>query len=300
VSDKVLAIVGPTASGKSELGVRLAKAFDGQIISGDSIQVYRGFDIGSAKAAAAEMGGVRHHLIDTKDPTEPYNVCLFQTEGRQAITAIRRQGGLPLVVGGTGLYIKALLYDYTFTAMGATDHDSYQGLPTDQLYQRLAALDGPAAWKIGPANRQRLVHALAMAESGHLKSDQEAGQRHEMIYDAMVIGLTMPRALLVQRIDQRIDRMIAAGLEQEVRGLAGRYGWQIAGMKGIGYKEFQPYFEGRQTLAQTVTDIKTHTRQFAKRQYTWWRHQLPVRWYDITEPGYQDRIGQEVGTWLKD
>ncbi len=298
MNEKVIALVGPTASGKSGLGVRLAGQFDGQIISGDSIAVYRGFDIGSAKPTRQQQGGITHYLIDELNPDQPYSVYQFQKQGRKLIEQIASAGQLPIIVGGTGLYIKALLYDYTFTEGIAADHQAYADIATATLYQRLVEADPPAAAKIDPHNRQRLVHALAMAESGHSKSAQEAGQSHQCLYDALIIGLTLPKEMLQKRIDQRISGMMADGLAEEVERITAAYGWQISGMKGIGYKEFAPYFAGQQTLEQVAEQIRIHTRQFAKRQYTWWRHQLPVDWYDVSQPGWQDNIERDVRIWL--
>lgn len=299
MSDRVLAVVGPTASGKSSIAIQLAQKFKGQIISGDSIQIYRHFDIGSAKTPIEQRQNIPHWLIDELEPNQPFNVCLFQTKARQAIKEISAQKDLPIVAGGTGLYIKALLYDYTFSTTQTLDVSVYADLTTEDLYQKLCRQDLLAAEKIGPHNRQRILRAVAMADSGHLKSDQEAGQQHQLLYDAKLIGLTMPKEELHQRINQRVDLMISAGLKDEVKQLSEQLGWDILGMKGIGYKEFKEYFSGQQTLQQTAELIKLHTRQFAKRQYTWWRHQLPVEWYDVTTVDYQAQIIKDVELWLK-
>ena len=199
MSYKIIAVVGPTAVGKSDVGVRLAQLFDGEIINGDSIQVYRELNIGSAKITEKEMGGVIHHLLDYKNVGDEYSVQHFQHDAREKIDEIEERGHLPVVVGGTGLYIKALLYDYSFTQIEGKLNE-YENEKTEDLYERLCQLDPKAVEVIHPNNRRRIVRALQMAESGNLKSEQEAGQKHEMIYDAFIVGLTMDRKVLKERI----------------------------------------------------------------------------------------------------
>lgn len=294
---KLVVIVGPTAVGKSSTAVTLAKDFKGEVINGDSIQVYRQLAIGSAKTTEAEMQGVPHHLIDYKDVNDEYSVQLFQKDGRQKIEEIVERGHLPIIAGGTGLYIKALLYDYSFTEMEA-NHEEYEDISTAELYERLKQLDPKSVEKIHPNNRRRIVRALQMADSGHLKSEQEAGQNHAMLYDCKIIGLTIDREQLRERIGLRVDKMMEAGLLEEVRGLKDRYGWDNQAMKAIGYKEFKDYFSGNISLEEAVESVKVHTRQFAKRQYTWWNNQMPVSWFDISEPDYLKKIEREIKDWL--
>ena len=294
---KLVVIVGPTAVGKSSTAVTLAKDFKGEVINGDSIQVYRQLAIGSAKTTEAEMQGVPHHLIDYKDVNDEYRVQLFQKDGRQKIEEIVERGHLPIIAGGTGLYIKALLYDYSFTEMEA-NHEEYEDISTAELYERLKQLDPKSVEKIHPNNRRRIVRALQMADSGHLKSEQEAGQNHAMLYDCKIIGLTIDREQLRERIGLRVDKMMEAGLLEEVRGLKDRYGWDNQAMKAIGYKEFKDYFSGNISLEEAVESVKVHTRQFAKRQYTWWNNQMPVSWFDISEPDYLKKIEREIKDWL--
>lgn len=294
---KVLTVVGPTAVGKSDMGIRLAQDFNGEIVNGDSIQVYRQLSIGSARITEEEMQGIKHHLLSYKDVGEPYNVHQFQNDARKAINEIVASGHLPIVVGGTGLYIKALLYDYDFME-NSGEMSSYDTEATEDLYQRLQLLDLVTAEGIHPHNRQRIVRALQMAESGNLKSMQEARQKHEMIYDSLIIGLTVPRELLKKRIDMRVDRMFEEGLLEEVTGLNEKYSWKDHGLHGIGYREFETYFAGSQSLEETRELIAVHTRQFAKRQYTWWNHQMPVIWYDVSEENSYERISGDVRKWL--
>ena len=293
---KVISVVGPTAVGKSDVAIKLAQRFNGEIINGDSVQVYRELNIGSAKITEEEMEGVPHHLLDYVNIGEEYSVRHFQKDARKKIEEISEKGKLPVVCGGTGLYIKAMLYDYDFVEM-ETSHEEYEDLSTEELYERLLEIDPESTEKIHPNNRRRIVRALQLADSGNLKSQQEAGQQHIQIYDSFIVGLTMDREILKQRIDMRVDMMMDNGLLEEVTALYEKYDWDAKGLQGIGYKEFREYFSGEKTLGETVKTIKTHTRQFAKRQYTWWNHQMPVRWYDVTEEGYLDRIIEDIRKW---
>ncbi len=299
MSYKIIAVVGPTAVGKSDVGVKLAQLFNGEIINGDSIQVYKELNIGSAKVTEAEMHGIPHHLLDYKNIGDDYSVQHFQKDARAAIEDIISRGKLPIIVGGTGLYIKALLYDYSFTKM-ETELNDYAGVPTEELYERLQQLDPKATEVIHPHNRRRVIRALQMAESGNLKSEQEAGQKHEQIYDAMIIGLTMDRTALKDRINRRVDMMFENGLLAEATQLNEKYDWNMHGLHGIGYREFRDYFLGNMTLDEVREQIKTHTRQFAKRQYTWWNNQMPVRWYDITDDEYFNNMVSDIWGWLNE
>ncbi len=296
MSCKVLTVVGPTAVGKSSLAVELAKAFDGEIINADSIQVYKGLNIGSAKVTEAEKQGIPHHLLDYKELTEPYSVSQFQTDARKAIKEITARGHLPIICGGTGLYVKALLYDYAFVPMDRQDND-YPEYETAELYEMLREKDARAAESIHPNNRKRIIRALDMALSGNLKSEQEDRQQHAQLYDSFILGLTMDRDRLKERISQRIDLMMNQGLLDEVRYINENYDWSLQSLQGIGYKEFRAYLLGNQSLEETAELIQLHTRQFAKRQYTWWNHQLPVRWYDVNEASFV-QIKKDVEEWL--
>ena len=294
---KAVAIVGPTASGKSSTAVEVAERFNGEVINGDSVQVYRHLDVGSAKTTPIEMKGIKHHLIDILDIGQQFNVQLFQSLGREKISEIQSQGKLPVIAGGTGLYIKALLYDYDFVPISAPLNE-YEDTDTETLYARLVQLDAASAAKIHPHNRQRLVRALQMAESGNLKSAQEEGQTHQMIYDCFIAGLTMPRELLYQRINQRVDQMFDNGLLQEAGWINDNYDWSAEGLHGIGYREFADYFAGKAALQQTREAIKMHTRQFAKRQYTWWNNQMKVSWYDVTQDDWLAGLLNDVDDFL--
>ena len=296
---KVLVIVGPTAIGKSSLSINLAKRFNGEIINGDSIQVYKELNIASAKITKEEMNGIPHHLLGYKEVTDDYNVAFFQQDGRKAIEDITSRGKLPIVCGGTGLYIKALLYDYTFLKQEETISNDYSQYSNEQLFEMLKQLDFQSSLSIHPNNRKRVIRALDMAKSGSSKSEQEAKQEHKLLYDAKIISLTMDREKLRSRIDQRIEVMLNQGLLDEINYLFSKYPYDLHCFQGIGYKEFIPYYKNIKTLQECIEDVKTHTKQFAKRQYTWFRNQMPVDWYDIENKDYPNNVYKDVEEFLK-
>lgn len=293
---KVLVIAGPTASGKSSFAVSAAKRFGGEIISGDSIQVYRGMDIGSGKVTAEEMQGIPHHLIDILDPKDPYSVSDFQKAARIKIEQI----GFPIICGGTGLYLKACLYDYDFEQEPEeTDDSDLEELDNEALYAALKETDPQSAAKIHPNNRRRVIRALQIRRrTGQRKSDLEALQKHEPVYDFFIAGCTMERSVLYERINARVEAMFEAGLEQEVSGLL-KQGVTFAdpAMKGIGYREFEPYFRGETSLAEVKAEIQKHSRNYAKRQYTWLNHQMPVRWFAVNDPAEREAVLEEIRQW---
>lgn len=296
---KVLVIVGPTAIGKSSLSINLAKRFNGEIINGDSIQVYKELNIASAKITKEEMNGIPHHLLGYKEVTDDYNVAFFQQDGRKAIEDITSRGKLPIICGGTGLYIKALLYDYTFLKQEETISNDYSQYSNEQLFEMLKQLDFQSSLSIHPNNRKRVIRALDMAKSGSSKSEQEAKQEHKLLYDAKIISLTMDREKLRSRIDQRIEIMLNQGLLDEINYLFSKYPYDLHCFQGIGYKEFIPYYKNIKTLQECIEDVKTHTKQFAKRQYTWFRNQMPVDWYDIENKDYPNNVYKDVEEFLK-
>jgi len=296
---KVLVVVGPTAVGKSSLGVDLAKMFNGEIISGDSIQIYRQLNIGSAKIDDKQKKVVPHHLIDIKDLKDGFSVAEFQKEARSLIDVITKNGNLPIVVGGTGLYIKAVIYDYLFEDECKTNED-YDKFTNDELYEKLLKYDPISVEKIHINNRKRLIRALVMAENGKSKSMILAKQQHKLIYDCLIIGLTTNRDALYQQIDMRVDKMINDGLLDEINHLIiqDKDLFRRQAMQGIGYREWQDYYLGLKSQEEVVADIKKHSRQFAKRQYTWFNNQLTVDWFDINEIDYRTNIEAKVKRWL--
>lgn len=292
---KVLVIAGPTAVGKSDFGIKAARKYDGEIISGDSVQIYKGFNIGSGKVAKDEMEGIPHFLIDVKEHGDDYSAAEFQSDGRKLIESISKRKHLPIVVGGTGLYLKSLLYDYYFMSEDRAD-DQYEDLSNEMIYERLRKVDPLCLEKIHLNNRRRLVRALNIYEKNKIGiSTIKEAQKHEMIYDALMIGLTCERKRLYERIDKRVDKMFDDGLIEEVKGLiANGASFDDKPMGAIGYRQFEAFFNEDIDEAELRRLIKRDSRRFAKRQYTWFNHQLPLKWFDIDD---LDSAMTLIGEW---
>lgn len=309
--EKVLVIVGPTAVGKTALSVELAKQFDGEIISGDSLQVYRGLDIGTAKATVEEQQGIPHYLLDVRELTESFSVADFQRLGRDYLAECHRRGKLPIVVGGTGLYIQALLFDFELGGQSEsldtsklraelTEYGECYG--TMQLWERLRVQDQAAANVIHPNNVKRVIRAIEVIElTGKSLTEQVQVDFHNLdnaLYDVKVIGLMTERERLYERINQRVDLMLEAGLLAEA-AFVYKQG-EIQGAQGIGYKEFFPYFEGKLELAEVLTQVKQNSRRYAKRQLTWFRNRMSVDWWDLVEhPEELSNLQSAVADWLE-
>ena len=301
--EKVIVVIGPTSVGKTKMGVALAKKLNGEVISGDSMQVYRQMDIGTAKVTIEEMEGVTHHCIDILDPKYQYSVHDFQQTVRKQITEITNRGHVPIIVGGTGLYIKAALYDYTFSEM-ENNHDEinkkYKDYTNEQLYAHLKQIDEESAKILHFNNRRRVLRAIEIYEqTGQKKSEMINEQEHICLYDAYFVGLTLPRELLYERINLRVDLMMKNGLQGEMESLI-KQGLtrENQSMKAIGYKEWFDYFEGKCDLNEVSENIKKHSRQYAKRQYTWFKNQFDVHWYDVCLENFSKTI-EEVSRDLK-
>lgn len=297
--EKVIVVVGPTAVGKTKMGVELAKRFDGEVISGDSMQIYKGMDIGTAKVTQLEMENVVHHCIDILEPTDTYSVKNFQDNVRNLIHDMNQRKKIPILVGGTGLYIKAALYDYEFQETN-DDHEifrqKYQNYSNDELYQYLISIDKKSALELHPHNRQRVLRAIEIFEqTGRRKSELIDQQQHQCLYDAYFVGLTLERDILYKRINQRVDEMKKQGLKQEVEKLY-HQGLQRTNqsMKAIGYKEWFDYFEGQIDINEVYENIKKHSRQYAKRQYTWFKNQLDIHWYQVNLEDFQQTVDQII------
>lgn len=286
----VLAIVGPTAVGKSTLAEDIALALGGEIVSADSMQVYRGMDIGTAKTSRAERR-VPHHCIDLVDPGVPYSAALFQRDARDAIASIRSRERIPVVVGGTGLYVRAALDDMTFPAgelttpaRAALDARAAAGEGA-ALHAELEALDPRAAALIHPNNTRRVVRALEMLGEGRSYATQAAGFSARRAYypGTRMLGLTMDRAALYGLIDARVDAMMAAGLLSEVESLLGAgYRDAVTASQAIGYKELVPVIEEGADADAAIDAIKQASRRYAKRQLTWFRADSRITWLDVT------------------
>ena len=297
----LLIVAGPTATGKSDSAVELALRMNGEVISADSMQVYRGMDIGSAKVTVEEMRGVPHHLIDCADPSENWNVVRFQKEARRAVQDIASKGRLPILCGGTGFYIQALLYDIDFTQMEENTplRDRLSALAAEKGSEAVHALllekDPASAAAIHPNNLKRVIRAIEfMEESGGSIAAHNLQQRErESAYRSVFFVLTMDRARLYERIDRRVDIMMERGLVDEVAGLRAM-GIQrdSTSMQGIGYKQIYGYLDGEYDLEEAVRLIKRDTRHFAKRQLTWFKREKDVIWTDL------DRFGNRQQMWI--
>lgn len=285
----VIAIVGPTAVGKTKLSIEIAKRLNGEIISGDSMQVYKGLDIGTAKVTKEEMQGIPHYMVDTKEPYENFSVADFQRDVQRYINDIISRGKLPIFVGGSGLYVQAALYNYHFSGQ-KRDSELTKTLETmaenngiAPLYNRLKEVDPEQAEKIHPNNHRRVIRALEIYETtGMTMTAYLQEQKQDSPYNPVLLGLTMERSLLYERINQRVDHMLQDGLLNEAKALYQQGYENCQSMKAIGYKEFIPYFRGEQSLEQSIELLKRNSRRFAKRQYTWFKNKMDVHWYTIS------------------
>jgi tRNA dimethylallyltransferase len=285
-------IAGPTASGKSAAEVELALRMNGEVICADSMQIYRGMDIGTAKVTKEEMRGVRHYLIDCADPDENYNVVLFQQKAREAVQEAVSAQKLPILCGGTGFYIQALLYDIDFTEMeeNTSLRSRYEALAAEKgpeaLHRILKEKDPASAAAIHPNNVKRVIRALEFAQEsgGSIAAHNLAQRERGSVYNSVFFVLTMDRQKLYERIDRRVDLMMEQGLLDEVTRLRDiGIARDSTAMQGIGYKQIYSYLEGDWSLEEAVRLIKRDTRHFAKRQLTWFRREKDVIWVDIDQ-----------------
>lgn len=290
-------LTGPTAVGKTALSIKLASEIGGEIISADSMQVYRQMDIGSAKIKPEEMGGIPHHLIDILEPEEEFNVCLFEKLALEAMEQIYERGHIPVVVGGTGFYIQALLYqiDFTEEETDTAFRDKLWQLGEEKgnhyLHELLRKVDPESAEEIHENNRKRVIRALEFYENcGKPISTHNKEQRQKTsAYNSCYFVLTDDRKKLYERIESRVDQMLSKGLVDEVRTLKERgCNASMVSMQGLGYKEILEYLDGRCSLLEAVEKIKKETRHFAKRQLTWFRREKDVIWLDKQAFAYDE------------
>ncbi|MEO3944538.1 tRNA (adenosine(37)-N6)-dimethylallyltransferase MiaA [Gorillibacterium sp. CAU 1737] len=287
----LLVLIGPTAVGKTKASISIAQKWNAEILSGDSMQVYREMDIGTAKIRPDEMGGIPHHLIDIVNPDETFSTADFQRKARETIEEIASRGKLPFVVGGTGLYIESLIYGYEFSEGGADEafrlaQQQYLAEQGEQaLHDRLRAIDPPSADRLHPNDHRRVIRALEVAHlTGIPLSEHLARQTKESPYRLCLIGLSMERTELYRRIEQRVDQMIAEGFAEEVRLLLDKgYARELPSMLGLGYKEMAAHLAGGLTLEEASDLIKRNTRRFAKRQLSWFRHMTDIQWVETGE-----------------
>ena len=275
----MIVIVGPTGIGKTALSVKLAKHFNTEIISGDSVQVYKELNIGSAKVTMDEMEGIPHHLIDILEPTDDFSVAMYQEIVRNKISEFKERNLVPIIAGGTGLYIKSVLYDYNFSD-SFRDREAekkYEGLSNDELHNILKECDVQSSEKIHKNNRKRVLQAILRSGSNKVSENQNKDVK---MYDFTLIGLTMERSMLYERINQRVDLMIQDGLVDEVRELYHK-GVKSNSVLAIGYKELYKYFDGIWSLDEAVSKIKQHSRNLAKKQFTFFNNQFDCNWITV-------------------
>ena len=280
----IIVIVGPTGVGKTKLSIELAKRLDAEIINGDSVAVYKRLDIGSAKPTIEEREGIIHHLIDIKDVNEDYSVFDYQRDGRRIIENINSRDKRIIIVGGTGLYIKALLYDYNFEE-NTYDND-YSNLTNEELVNRIKKYNISKIPELN--NRRRLERLLMKLDNG----EEITNNKDKLLYPIKVIGLTTDRDYLYKRINDRVDTMINNGLVDEVSSLKDDYKKSRILNSGIGYKEFYDYLYNNKSLDEVVDNIKQDSRRFAKRQYTFFRNQFPVEWFDVDFSNFNNTINE--------
>lgn len=295
-AEKLVVIIGPTSVGKTGVGIELAKRHQGEVISGDSMQIYRGLDIGTAKATEAEMDGVVHHLIDILDVREDFSAAMFKELSAPIISRLNQNGQLPIVVGGTGLYIQSLIDNYNFVPTAGSDAfraEMQQVMDREGsagLYRQLCDIDPDSAAKIHPNDQKRIIRAL---EVFHLTAGSKLSESGKGIspYNLLYIGLTMDRKTLYENINKRVDIMIDKGLVEEARYL---YELNLPAdtraMQSIGYKELFPYFQGEMSLDACVEILKQSTRRFAKRQLTWFRRDPRILWFEIDQMDRQQLL----------
>jgi tRNA dimethylallyltransferase len=303
----VVVIVGPTASGKSDVAIELAKMVDGEIISADSMQVYRGMDIGTAKLSYEEMQGIRHYMIDIVNPSEHFSAAEFQIMARRTVDDITARGKTPIIAGGTGLYVRAALDKLEFPK-GETTSEVRKMLEQraategkEILYKELIEKDPAAAKIVHPNNLKRIIRALEVIEIERrpFSSFHNEWSARESIYDARMFGLLIERDLLRERINLRVDKMIEQGLIDEVGHMI-EYGFEsfLTSMQAIGYKEIIGYLKGEIPLSEAIELIKTRTRQYAKRQLTWFRADPRINWLNANKKTAHD-IAEEISVTLK-
>lgn len=299
----LLVIVGPTAIGKTALAIEVAKVVGGEIISGDSMQVYRQMDIGTAKPSMEERQGITHHLIDIMDPDEDYSVAQFQKMGEALIKDITGRGKVPILAGGTGLYVRSIIDHYDFTEF-QVDKEFRAGLQqeaerlgNEHLHGKLAEVDPVSAEKFHANDVKRIIRALEVYHytGKPISSYHRVGETTAPKYNLLMIGLNMDRERLYQRINSRVDLMVEMGLVAEVQGLLNQgYGPELSSMRGLGYKEIVNYLKGEATLEEAIHDLKQNTRHFAKRQLTWFRPEQRIRWKYVEGNHSIAEIAQEI------
>ena len=287
----IIVIVGPTGVGKTKMSIELAKRLDAEIINGDSVAIYKDLNIGSAKPTVEERENIPHHLIDIKKVTDDYSVYDYQIDCRKAIEDITNRGKRVIIVGGTGLYIKAALYDYNFTK--GTTNKEYKDLTNEEILDKISKYDLYLSSTLEVNNRQRLVRVLNKLENKEVFTNN----KDKLLYPIKVIGLTTDRDYLYERINKRVDIMINNGLLDEINSLKDKYNNSRILNSGIGYKEFYDYLFNSKDLDSVIESIKQDSRRFAKRQYTFFNHQFDTKWIEVDFNNFNNTI--EVLNYIK-
>lgn len=289
---RVIVITGPTAVGKTKLSIELAKKLNGEIINADAMQVYKGLNIGTAKVTEKEKENIPHHLFDIKEVEEEYSIYNYQKDCRKVIDDILRRNKTPILVGGTGLYIKAALYDYKLSE--EKTNNTYDNLKTEEIYKELLKLDKDI--NIDKNNRRRLIRALNYYKENNTSISNN--KTNKLLYDTIFIGLTTDREILYKKINQRVDNMIENGLLEEVKYYYDKNIKTKPLINGIGYKELYNYFDGLYSKEEAVEKIKQNSRHYAKRQYTFLNHQLNVVWFETDYNNFNNTI-EKVSSYIK-
>ena len=290
--NKVIVITGPTAVGKTKLSIEIAKKYHGEIINADAVQVYKGLDIGSAKVTEEEKENIPHHLFDIKEVDEEYTIYHYQQDARKIIEDIQKRGKTPILVGGTGLYIKSALYDYKLSK--EKESEMYEDLTTEELYNNLLKVDKDII--IDKNNRRRLIRAL-----NYYKENNESinnNKTNKLLYNTIFIGLTTDRKELYNRINKRVDTMMKNGLLEEVKSFYDKGIKTKPLLNGIGYKELYKYLDGNYTYEEAIEKIKQNSRHYAKRQYTFFNHQLPIVWFETDFANFNNTI-EKVSNYIE-
>lgn len=297
----LIVILGPTAVGKTAVGIQLCRKIEGEIVSGDSMLLYKGMDIGTAKPTMAERQGIPHYMIDILEPWESYSVAEFQARATYHIEEIQARGKIPVLLGGTGLYVRAIIEGYRFSPAGSNRalreqlQREAEARGNDYLWQKLYACDPETAGRLHPNDMRRIIRAIEVYSETGRPLSQQYEATHTTPYDLTVIGLNMTREILYQRINERVDIMIEAGLEQEVRRLLAKgCTTDLVAMKSLGYKQMAAYIQGEYDLEEAIYLIKRDTRHFAKRQLTLFKKIPGIIWYDVTEYASTEMLMEDI------
>ena len=292
---KIIVVTGPTGVGKTKLSIELAKKYNGEIINADAMQIYKELNIGTAKISDDDKEGIPHHLFDIRNTNEEYSIFDYQKDCRIKIDDIISKGKTVILVGGTGLYIKSALYDYKLEEVKQKSIDDYDYKTNEELYQELSKLDSKAISKIDSNNRRRIINAI-----NHYKNTGKSITENitdKLLYDTVFIGLTTDRENLYNIINNRVDKMIDMGLIDEVKVFYDKKIYTKPLIGGIGYKELYKYFDGELSLEEAIELIKRNSRRYAKRQYTFFNHQMPVIWFNTDYNNFNNTV-EEVSNYI--